>query len=308
MLITIVYKLEGPRGVYRASGGRTEARVGVVIITRDRLASLRVTLNRLAVLPERPTVVVVDNGSRDGTVAAVRADYPDVAVVALRENRGAAARTDGALRVVEPYVAFCDDDSWWAHGALTQAAELFDAYPRLGLIAGRILVGSQERLDPTCKVMAASPLDRDPDLPGPPILGFVACGAVVRRDAFLAAGGFHPQFVVGGEEQLLAIDLAVAGWGLAYVDGIVAHHHPSPARDHTARRQRVTCNDLWTSWLRRPARSVTRQTLTTVRAAARDPAARAGLFEALQGASWVLRERRVVPPQLETALRRLEQV
>ncbi|MGH8903522.1 MAG: glycosyltransferase family 2 protein [Egibacteraceae bacterium] len=275
-------------------------------MTRDRLASLRVTLERLAALPERPPVVVVDNASRDGTFAAVQADHPDVAVVALPENRGAAARTVGARQVGVPYIAFSDDDSWWAPGALSRAAALFDAHPRLGLIAARILVGAEERLDPACTVMAASSLECEPDLPGPPVLGFVACGAVVRRDAFMAAGGFHRQFVVGGEEQLLAIDLAVAGWGLAYVDTVVAHHHPSPVRDPAARRRHVTRNDLWTSWLRRPAPSAGRQTLIALRAAARDPAARAGLLEALQGVGWVVRERRVVPAHLEAALRRLE--
>ncbi|MGH8897910.1 MAG: glycosyltransferase family 2 protein, partial [Egibacteraceae bacterium] len=106
-------------------------RVAVVVATRDRLASLRVTLERLAALPERPPVVVVDNASRGGTVEAVRADHPDVTVVALPENRGAAARTVGARQADEPYVAFSDDDSWWAHGALVHATELFDAHRAL---------------------------------------------------------------------------------------------------------------------------------------------------------------------------------
>src|SRR3712207_8738424 len=40
-------------------------------------------------------------------------------------------------------------------------------------------------LDPTCVAMARSPLDVGTSLPGPAVLGFVACGAVVRRDAYL---------------------------------------------------------------------------------------------------------------------------
>lgn len=66
---------------------------------------------------------------------------------------------------------------------------------------------------------------------------------------------------LGGEEQLLAIDLAATGWGLAYVDAILAHHHPSPVRDRATRRRCVGRNDLWTSRLRRPARSAGRQVL-----------------------------------------------
>jgi N-acetylglucosaminyl-diphospho-decaprenol L-rhamnosyltransferase len=37
------------------------------------------------------------------------------------------------------------------------------------------------------------------------VLGFVACGAVVRRSAFLEADGFHPRFEVGGEESILVL-------------------------------------------------------------------------------------------------------
>ncbi len=67
--------------------------------------------------------------------------------------------------------------------------------------------------------MEHSPLPVEPDLPGPPVLGFLACAAIVRRKAYLEVGGFDPRMMIGGEEELLAADLASAGWGLAYVGG-----------------------------------------------------------------------------------------
>ena len=95
------------------------------------------TLARLATLPERPTVVVVDNGSRDGTVEAVRARHREVEVIALDRDRGASAR-NVALRALDaPYVALCDDDSWWAPGALARAARAMDAAPRVAVLAAR---------------------------------------------------------------------------------------------------------------------------------------------------------------------------
>jgi GT2 family glycosyltransferase len=118
-------------------------------------------------------------------------------VVGLRRNRGGAARTVGARLVDSPYVAFSDDDSWWAPGALGQAAELLDRHPRLAVLAARVLVGPDRRRDPVCDEMAHSPLGRAADLPGPSVLGFIACGAVVRRSAFLEVGGFHARLGVG---------------------------------------------------------------------------------------------------------------
>ena len=206
-------------------------------------------------------------------------------------------------RADAPYVAFADDDSWWAPGAAIRAADVLDAFPRLGLVAGRILVGDEERDDTTSAEMARSPLGARDCLPGPRILGFVACGAVVRRSAFLGVGGFHPRLQTYGEETLLAVDLTAAGWLLAYVDDVVAHHHPAPERDHELRRRVEARNRLWFSWLRRPFAAALGATVPVVRAAVRDPATRLGTLDALRGARWVVRERRPVGRELELALR-----
>jgi GT2 family glycosyltransferase len=289
-----------------AHGPERAIAVGVAIATRDRRDSLLQTLEHLAALPERPPVVVVDNGSTDGTPAAVRAAHPNVPVLEARRNLGAAARTLAARTLDTPVIAFSDDDSWWAPGALERAASLFQRHPGLGLIAGRILVGPEERLDPTCVEMARSPIPRDPGLPGPPVLGFVACGAVLRRAALLDVGGFHPRFGTGGEERLLAIDLAAAGWGLAYVEEVVAHHHPAgPGR--ATRSATVLRNELWTAWLRRPLASAARVTAAVLRDTAHrgQPAA---LLDALRGLPWIVRERRAVGSALERSIRALEAV
>jgi N-acetylglucosaminyl-diphospho-decaprenol L-rhamnosyltransferase len=283
-----------------------DPRVGVVVATRNRSASLLEALARLGELPERPAIVVVDNASTDGTAGAVRRRHPAVHVVALPANRGGAARTIGARLARAPYIGFSDDDSWWAPGALARAADLLDAHPRLAVVAARVLIGPERCLDPTCAAMAASPLPEEPGLPGRPVLGFIACGAVVRRSAFLQVGGFHPRFGIGGEEELLAIDLAAAGWALAYVDTLVAHHHPSPVRDRVGRRRVVLRNALWSAWLRRPVGSALRRTVRLLGPAVADPSLRPALVEALRGIPWVLRERRAVPPALESALLALD--
>ena len=276
----------------------------VVIVTRDRRPELLRTLERLAALPERPEVTVVDNGSHDGTPAAVAAAQPGVRVIALGADHGAGARTTGVLAAEGPYVAFCDDDSWWAPGALARAAELLDAHPAVGLLAARVLLPGG-RPDPTCAAMAASPLPPRPGLPGPRVLGFIACGAVVRRAAYLAAGGFHPRWGVGGEELPLALALADRGWDLVHVPELVAHHHPSGRRDAGRRMAVATRNDLWSAWTRRPARSALRATAAELAAVAGEPARAAGVAGALRGLPWALRRRAPVGPRVAAELERL---
>jgi GT2 family glycosyltransferase len=279
--------------------------VTVVIATRDRRAELLVTLGHLRALPERPPVIVVDNGSTDGSVSAVRAAHPDVEVIALERNLGAAGRNVGAERARTPWVAFADDDSWWAPGALGRAVGHLRAQPAIALVVARILVGADERLEPLCAELAASPLGTEPGDPGPTLLGFIACGAVVEREAFLAVGGFHPRFGVGGEEALVAWDLACAGRRCVYAPDVVAHHHPSPVRDPSRRRRVVVRNHLWTTWLRRPLPSLARETFGYLPGAAVDAPGRAGLWEALAGLPGVRAERRVVTRDVDRAIKRL---
>ena len=283
--------------------------VGVVIATRNRAASLAHTLERLCALPERPQIVVVDNDSADDTRARVER-FPGVRLLRLTDNQGALARNIGARALAQPYVAFSDDDSWWAPGALAAAAESLDADPRIGLLAARTLVAPRHTPDPLNRQLAASPLggaDAPPELPGPRVLGFLGCAAVARREAFLAVGGYHPLLFFGAEETLLAYDLTTAGWLVCYAPQVTAVHQPADG-ERPQRRTLVWRNETLTSWLRRPAHIALRDTVNLARAAPRDPAARQALRQLLPRMPAALRGRRPLPPAVEAEVRRLEAV
>jgi len=279
----------------------TDPRMSVVVATMDRREQLARSVPR-----HEGTLIVVDNGSTDGSPDAVLAARPDADVVRLDHNAGAVARNLGVRRARSPYVAFADDDSWWAPGALRSAADVMDAHPRLAVLAARVLVGPQERVDPFSELLAASPLGREADLPGPSILGFLACGAVVRRDAFLAVGGFDRVIGFLGEEERVSLDLAAAGWGLAYVDAVTVHHHPLPTgRDPRARRRLQQRNALLTAWMRRPLPVALARTAGCVRHGG--PDGRAAAAAAARRLPRALARRRVVPAHVEAAIARLEQ-
>ncbi len=275
-----------------------------MIATFNRKDEVLRTVGRVIALPEHPAIVVVDNGSMDGTAAAL-ARYGRVEVVALNANVGAVARNIGVRTARTPYVAFCDDDTWWAPGALAQAADLLDAHPKLAVVNARVLVGPEEREDPTCVEMADSPLPADPTLPGAPVLGFLAGASMVRRAAFLEAGGFEPRFFLGGEEMLLAVDLAARGWSLCYVPALVVHHHPSPRRDARARRRLLLRNTLWFLWLRRPIPVAWRHTRRLLGLAWADKGSFLAFAQALAGCGWVWKHRRLPPMDVEARLARL---
>ncbi len=79
-----------------------DERVSVVVITHNRCQELDRTLRRLAKLPERPAVVVVDNASADDTVTVVRSRHPDVTLFTPGENLGAVRGLPWVLRERRP--------------------------------------------------------------------------------------------------------------------------------------------------------------------------------------------------------------
>ncbi len=258
------------------------------------------TLDRMIPLldsGEIAEIVVVDNASSDGTADAVRRRHPGVRVLVQERNLGAVGRTVGARATLSPVIAFADDDSWWEPGALPRAAELFAAHARLGLVHARLLVAPGGEVDDACLRMTTGPVD--PGLPGPSIMGHLGCAVIVRREAFLEVGGYSPILGFGGEEALLALDLAVHGWKQCYVDSVVAYHAPSARREGWPERwARYRRNDTLTALLRLPASHAARETLGLLREAARERVVRRELLAFMCRLPAVARQRRRVPPEV----------
>jgi GT2 family glycosyltransferase len=284
----------------------TPSRVTVVIITRNRRAELLHTLEHMTALPDRAPVVVVDNGSSDHSADAVAERFGQVRLLRSDQNLGALGRNLAVRNIGTPYVAFCDDDTRWRPGALTRAADLLDTHPGLASVTGRILVAPAMVEDPITPELRDSPVPGPAWLPGPALLGVLAGASMFRVAAFREVGGFSPRLWLGGEEELLSLDLAAQGWWMCWAPDVVIEHAPSVSRDSRRRRQLGIRNTLWTAWLRRPLPSALRRTGTLLRSVPKDRASVAAIGEALAGLAWVLRERRVIPPEVERGLRLLE--
>lgn len=270
-------------------------RVTVVVASRNRREDLARTLGR----HHAPTVLV-DNGSGDGTTPMVQARFGHVHTIHLPYNAGAYGRTEGARAARTDFVAFADDDSWWAPGSLKMAADLLVANPRVAAVVARILVGPGGELDPFCRLLASSPLP--PASSGhPSLLGFVACATMVRRGAFLDVGGFDDIVRFPGEEERVAYDLVDDGYELIYASEVVVHHHPSPRRSAPRVRVRaVTRSAVLTAILRLPWPTVRQRAALALRGGS---PTRLGLWDSARDAVRANRTRRVVGPPV---LHRLE--
>jgi GT2 family glycosyltransferase len=282
-------------------------RISVVVITHNRRAQLLETLRHMTNLPDKAPIILVDNASADGTADAVARSFPEVELIRSPTNLGSIARNHAVHRVTTPYVAFCDDDTRWQAGSLERAADVLDKYPGLASVTGKCLVEPGLEEDPLTPELRGSPVPGPDWLPGPALLGVMAGLSAFRVDAFRQVGGFCERMWLGGEEELLALDLAARGWWMCWDEQMIIHHAPSKVRDARRRRQLGIRNTLWTLWLRRPVRSAARRTVAVLRSAPPDGATVRAVLETLRGVPWVLRERAVVPQAVEAGLVSLEE-
>ncbi|MEK6290454.1 MAG: glycosyltransferase [Paraburkholderia tropica] len=282
--------------------------ISVVVITHNRRDEVMRTVASLLDLPERPQIVVVDNHSTDGSPQLLAHAYPGLRVLRCDDNLGAAARNVGAAHVDTPYVAFSDDDTDWQAGSLAQAVRLFERHPLLGVLSACVVVGRQRTLDPTCALMAASPL-ASAEHPLPRLVGFMAGACVFRKTLFDATGGYEPRLFIGGEEALLSLDVLQTGYDIGYADALRVHHRPSLARDNALRRMLLARNAALVAWMRLPRSQALAATWHALKYACSDARTLDNLEQLWRGIAWAKRHRRPVAPfvlRLRSAVRKAE--
>jgi GT2 family glycosyltransferase len=127
--------------------------VGIVILNwnkREDLLRCLAAVKAQTVTPKR--VLVVDNGSTDGSVEAVRSAWPDTELLVHEHNLGGTAGFNSGLRkLLEDdslqYIHLLDNDAFLEPDALSALVRHLEANPETGLAGSKLLVqGSKNRL------------------------------------------------------------------------------------------------------------------------------------------------------------------
>lgn len=201
--------------------------VTVIIPTFNRLADLEVTLAALARQTWRAfSVIVVDNGSTDGTEAAMTARAASPEPFPLRYLRivpsgPAGARNAGIRAATTPYLAFVDSDVSLDPDWLARATAVLDAEPGTPAVGGQLVYANdQGYLNAYGGALSAIGLAWDiaegapvAAADGPADRLWINCSAMIARaSAVRSAGGFDPRFFYGFEDSDI-------GWRMAILHG-----------------------------------------------------------------------------------------
>jgi len=225
--------------------------VSVVVLTWNRRESLRATLAGLTPLagPELE-IIVVDNGSGDGTAAMVAADFPHAACIALAANEGVGARNHGLRRARGDIVVCLDDDvSGLDEAGLARLRRRFAAEPALGAVCLKVVHAHDGRV---CDWVHHRPL-ADADL-GFPTYEITEGAVAFRRRALAEAGWYPADFFISHEGLDLAFRLMNRGWEIVYDgDVTVRHSHHGGGRSGDRRHYYDTRNLFWVAARNLPA-------------------------------------------------------
>ena len=239
------------------SSASSAPRVSVIIPTYNGLALLRPCLDSLRQQTYRDfEVLVVDNASSDGTVEALRRDYPEVRVLALSTNGGYTAGCNVGMRAARgDLLVMLNNDTEAEANWLSALVDALDRHPEAGIAASRMMIYSDRT-----KIHSAGDLYRVNGTPdsrgvwqpyGPPfdqeVFVFGACGgaAMYRRAMIEEIGGFEERFFMYCEDVDLNWRAQLAGWKCIYVPEAVVYHHLSATGGGKLASYYVGRNTLW---------------------------------------------------------------
>jgi GT2 family glycosyltransferase len=179
-------------------------------------------------------VIVVDNGSEDGSLELLRSEYPWVRVIPLEGNTGFAhAANRGIEAAGGELVALVNTDVVLAPDWLGRMRQAILSDPRLASVACKMLdlhdheqvydAGDVLRRDGACEQRGRFARDNGSFDAAGEIFGACAGAALYRRDAVTAIGGFDERYFAYLEDVDLALRLRLAGWRCRY-EPVVAFH------------------------------------------------------------------------------------
>jgi GT2 family glycosyltransferase len=202
-------------------------------------------------------IVVLDNASEDGSVAAVRERFPAVRVIPQEFRAGFGANHNTVIRVTRGrYVYVLNEDTTANDWGFERLVEYLDAHPRVAAVGPRLVYPDGRRQDsawrfptPLVSALGLATLGKlgvkQSQGDHPRRVDWVMGAAIVlRREALAEVGLFDEDFFLYSEEVDLQFRLRQADWEVHYVPDVTVVHHESQFSAGVPERR---INEMWRS-------------------------------------------------------------
>ena len=229
--------------------------ISVVVVNwnrRDLLKSCLQSLQRQR-LSQKVDIIVVDNGSNDGSPEMVLREFAGdpafpLRLIHNRENRGfCGANNQGFAASDAEFAALLNNDAEAEPGWLSALAGAFEGRPDVGMAASKILVYEDPRRidkvghliypDGQNRGRGSGELDQGQYDRVEEVLWPDGCAAMYRRAMLDQIGGFDEDFFAYADDAELGLRARIAGWKCLYApDAVVRHHRGATLGVRSSRR------------------------------------------------------------------------
>jgi N-acetylglucosaminyl-diphospho-decaprenol L-rhamnosyltransferase len=219
--------------------------ISVIYVSYNTKEITRESLKRLLASDHdlKMEIIVVDNASRDDSVAMLKAEFPEIPLIENKVNVGFGRANNQALPLIHGrYVLLLNTDAYVAPDTIEKTVAYMDAHPECGILGAK-LIGEDGSLQPSCRyfptpwkqflhttglyrhfsqVRMVDDMDWDHDsarncdwVPG--------CYYLIRKEVIDRVGLFDPRYFMYCEEVDHCFATKKAGWQVTYFPEPVVH-------------------------------------------------------------------------------------
>jgi glycosyltransferase involved in cell wall biosynthesis len=221
-------------------------RATVVITTKNRKHDLRKAIVSALAQSAKPEMLVMDDGSTDGTSEMIRTEFPQVLLVRDHVSKGYIVQRNRAAQISSGSIIFSidDDAAFSSRHTVEQIMPYFDD-PRIGAVT-----------IPLVNVVSGHETHQMPPHSNDILLtsSFIGTAHAIRRSLFENLGGYREFFFHQGEEEDLCIRMLNEGYFTCLGDADPIYHYQSPIRDYRRLHIYGPRNLILFTWCNVPAR------------------------------------------------------
>ena len=226
----------------------TGVAVSTVVVNHERRDLLRSCLESLqhahSRVGDRTELVVVDNGSTDGSAELVRERFPDVVLVTLPRNQGfAGGLAAGISAAAGDWIAVFNNDTTVEPDAVAVMLEAARSNDRVGSVAAQMRFADRrdvlnsaglelDRLGIAADRLVGSRVRNHQERQPYEVFGATGGAALFSRDMLDDIGGFDDTFFAFFEDVDVAWRAHAHGWTALYAPAAVVYHHHSATARH----------------------------------------------------------------------------
>ncbi|MEI9813673.1 MAG: glycosyltransferase family 2 protein [Acidobacteriota bacterium] len=234
--------------------------ISVILNTNRRVDTLECLASLISGTYRNNTILVLDNNSSDGSVDAIRKEYPQVEVMQLAENLGYAGNNNVGIRAAmergADWVFVLNEDTVLAPDCLQRMIEAAESDPKIGILGPLVYHHDEPAVIQSAGGSIGPYWDsrhlgmNEPDgnqFVKPHDVDWISgCGILVRGDVIKQVGPIDQRYFYYWEETEWCLRAGRAGWRVVHVPqskmwhkGVQRDYRPSPTVTYYSTRNRL---------------------------------------------------------------------